>query len=144
MEHIYSAGIITYYNNDASPLYLLLHHTAGHWDFPKGTMEPGETKHETAMRELFEETGLYVINIDDTFEAESTYPFQHYTKGIMQKTVYFFLGQSTSKSVHLSHEHTNYKWLPYKEALKQITHDRSKTILKKAHKYITTIKQLED
>lgn len=52
MEHIYSAGIITYTTDNNETSYLLLHYNAGHWDFPKGKMEPGETKQETALREL--------------------------------------------------------------------------------------------
>ena len=38
--------------------FLLLHHTVGHWDFPKGNIEAGEDELETARREIFEETGI--------------------------------------------------------------------------------------
>src|SRR5437016_1130765 len=39
---------------------LLLCHATGaaHWDIPKGLGEPGEAARDTALRELFEETGL--------------------------------------------------------------------------------------
>ena len=37
---------------------LLIHHNAGHWDFPKGHVEEGETEVQTAIREVKEETGL--------------------------------------------------------------------------------------
>lgn len=135
MKQIKSAGIITYFIKDNKPLYLLLHHTAGHWDFPKGTMEPGETKEETAIRELYEETGLKA-DLDTAFEATSNYFYTHYTHGIIPKTVYYFVGQTDTQEVVLSHEHTDYVWLPYREALEKITHDRSKKILEEADNYI--------
>jgi len=117
------------------PLYLLLHHTAGHWDFPKGTMEAGETKKETATRELYEETGLKA-DLDTNFEAVSNYSFAHREHGVIPKTVYYFVGQADTQDVLLSDEHTDYVWLPYDEALEKITHDRSKKILEEADEYI--------
>ncbi|MBD3304395.1 NUDIX domain-containing protein, partial [Candidatus Woesearchaeota archaeon] len=49
-----SGGII--FNNGK---YLLVKHKeGGHWDFPKGHAEEGETEEETALREIYEETGL--------------------------------------------------------------------------------------
>ncbi len=140
MRHMYSAGIVTYIIKDNTIFYLLLHYTAGHWEFPKGTMEPGETKEETAIRELEEETGLTAI-IDEDFEASISYPFMTYDKEIVQKTVYFFTGKATSNQVKLSHEHSDYKWLPYNEALMQLTYTNGKTLLKKAHKHIVSIQK---
>lgn len=37
---------------------LLVKHNAGHWDFPKGHVEEGETEFETAIREVKEETNI--------------------------------------------------------------------------------------
>lgn len=133
--HVYSAGIVTYIIQDQEPLYLLLHHTAGHWDFPKGTMESGETKEQTAIRELYEETGLKA-DLDTRFTATSDYFYTHHQHGVVPKTVTYFVGKTDTQDVHLSHEHTDYVWLPYQEALEKITHDRSKKILEKADHYI--------
>ena len=35
----------------------------GHWGFPKGHVETGESEAETAIREVFEETGLRITLI---------------------------------------------------------------------------------
>ena len=39
---------------------LLIQQTEGHWGFPKGHVEEGETELETAIREVKEETNLDV------------------------------------------------------------------------------------
>lgn len=137
---MYSAGIITYIIKNNTIFYLLLHYTAGHWEFPKGTMEPGETKQETAQRELYEETGL-TASIDDNFEESIQYFFVTHDAQKVLKTVYFFTGKANTDVVTLSHEHIDFLWLPYEKALTQLTYDRSKPLLEKAHKHITQTKK---
>lgn len=134
MKHQYSAGIILYKKEHDTILYLLLRYGAGHWDFPKGKIEPGETKQEAALRELMEETNL-TAHIDDTFEETFDYIFTDYDKKPTQKTVYFFTGQAIKTNVKLSHEHTDFTWLSYKKAFEQLTYDNAKEVLKKAHKH---------
>ena len=46
-------------------LLLIKHANGGHWSFPKGHVEAGETEVETAIREIREETGIEVM-IDPT------------------------------------------------------------------------------
>ena len=72
MEQVYSAGIITYTTDNDHIEYLLLHYRDGHWDFPKGKLEPRETKQEAAHRELYEETGL-TAELDNDFEETFSY-----------------------------------------------------------------------
>ena len=42
-------------------ILLIKHANGGHWSFPKGHVEEGETEVETATREIFEETGISVM-----------------------------------------------------------------------------------
>ena len=136
MEHQYSAGIITYKTDNDHIEYLLLHYGAGHWDFPKGHIEVGETQQEAAHRELKEETGL-TAQLDDNFLESFSYMFRSGPhKELVQKTVYFFIGKANPGSVHLSDEHTDYQWLEYKQAVEQLTYDNAKNLLKKAHKHL--------
>ena len=52
-------GFIVYKLDDDGQKYLLLYQKeTGTWSFPKGHMMPGETEMQTALRELYEETGL--------------------------------------------------------------------------------------
>lgn len=58
---------------------------AGEWSIPGGKQEWGETIHETAVREAFEETGLHVTLgplidvLDAIFPDENGGPGFHYT-----------------------------------------------------------------
>lgn len=49
-------------NPDGEILFI---HRRGHWDLPKGKMEKGETKKQTAIREVMEETGAVDLEIQD-------------------------------------------------------------------------------
>jgi bis(5'-nucleosidyl)-tetraphosphatase len=129
MKQQYSAGIIIYTKKDSTILYLLLRYGSGHWDFPKGKIEAGETKQEAALRELKEETNL-TAQIDDNFEKTIQYVFTDYiSKEAITKTVYFFTGHALTTDVKLSHEHTDFTWLPYQEAVAKLAYNNAKEIL---------------
>jgi 8-oxo-dGTP pyrophosphatase MutT (NUDIX family) len=127
-----SCGAVIYYNGE----FLLLHYEAGHWDFPKGNRERGETKIETALREIEEETGLTDLELAD-FEEDINYFYRREGK-IIYKTVTYFLAQSATKDVTVSWEHTGYLWLPFEKALEKITYQNAREILKAAQTYLET------
>lgn len=110
--------------------YLIAQHGAGHWDLPKGHVEGEETEEKTALREVFEETGLKV-RILDGFREEIHY----YPKPGVFKTVVYFVALAVSKKLKLD-ELIGYKWLPYEEAVKQLDFKNSKELLQKAHKFL--------
>ncbi len=59
----YFCGAVVFTRMDGEPHYLLVRakdRPKGCHGFPKGHMEPGETEVQTALREIFEETGLPV------------------------------------------------------------------------------------
>jgi len=134
MEYETSAGIVVVNNKGKNLRFLLLHYPAGHWSFPKGHIESGESLKITAKRETKEETGLE-IDLIDGFKEPIHYQYQKNGR-LMQKTVYFFIGTSENKEVKLSHEHEDFVWLPYKEALERLTYNNGKRILKKAHEFL--------
>ncbi len=135
MKQVESAGIIVYCRIDNEVEYLLLHYSAGHWDFPKGKIEKGETKNQAALRELLEETGLYT-KIQPGFEDRLSYFFYDFDGERAHKTVYFFVGQVKKQEIVLSHEHQGFDWLPFTLALKQLTYDNAKQVLRNVNDFI--------
>lgn len=131
-----SAGIVLFRKEDSKNLFLLLHYPSGHWDFVKGKMEKGESTHETAIRETKEETGITDVNFLDGFEEWIEYNFQ-YQKELVHKKVVFFLAETTTKEVSISHEHLDYTWMDYNTAMEKTTFDNAKTVLTKAQMLLT-------
>ena len=131
-----SAGIVLYRKENAKNLFLLLHYPSGHWDFVKGKMEKNETTHETAIREAKEETGITDITFAENFEEWIEYNFK-YQGELVQKKVVFFLAETKTKEIKISHEHSGYIWMDYNASMEKTTFDNAKTILTKAEKLIS-------
>ncbi len=115
-KHQTSAGIVLFRKEGSDILFLLLRHPAGHWDFAKGKIEKGESARQTAVRETWEETGITDINFVDDFESSIKYDFKR--KGMLiHKTVIFFLAETSTKDISLSHEHIDYTWMDYDSSI---------------------------
>ncbi|MBA4448119.1 MAG: NUDIX domain-containing protein [Nitrosopumilaceae archaeon] len=131
-----SAGIVIFIKEKEKKLFLLLHYPSGHWDFVKGKMEKGETTHQTAIREAREETGITDITFVENFEEWISYNFK-YQGELVQKKVVFFLAETKTKEIKISHEHSGYTWLEYNESMEKTTFDNAKTVLTKAQKTLS-------
>jgi 8-oxo-dGTP pyrophosphatase MutT (NUDIX family) len=126
-----SAGIVLFRKEDSKILFLLLHYPSGHWDFVKGKMEDGESTHETAIREAREETGITDITFLENFEEWIKYDFQ-YKGELVHKKVVFFLAETKTKEIIISHEHLDYTWMDYNTSMEKTTFDNAKTVLTRA------------
>ena len=131
-----SAGIVLYRKENTKNLFLLLHYPSGHWDFVKGKMEKNETTHETAIREAKEETGITDITFAENFEEWIEYNFK-YQGELVQKKVVFFLAETKTKEIKISHEHSGYIWMDYNASMEKTTFDNAKTVLTKAEKLLS-------
>ncbi len=135
-----SAGAVLFYLGDEIE-YLILHYEAGHWDFPKGAIEPGESELDTVRREVWEETGISNIEIIPGFRKKIQY-FYRKSQQLVRKTVIFYLARSFTKDVTLSYEHVGYLWLGYEKALRRLTFKTAKDTLREAHEFLTKNSQL--
>ena len=132
-----SAGIVLFRNASNKNEFLLLNYPQGHWDFIKGKVEQGETPHETALRETKEETDISDIEFIDGFEESVEYNFKFKNEDIHKKVI-FFLAKTSEKNIHLSHEHNDYIWLEYNDALKKTTFENAKNVLTKANEFLSS------
>lgn len=104
------------------------------WQLPKGTIDPGEKSADTAVREVFEETGAKakVLEKIDTIKY-----FFNLDKERIFKSVVFYLmesedGAETAIDPKWEHEIAEAIWLPFKEAEEKLTYSSERTILQKA------------
>jgi len=125
-----SAGAILYQETPSGKLYLLLNYPSGHWDFVKGNIEEGEMLKETVLREIKEETGISDVNFVDGFEDKIEYYYQRDGE-LVHKEVFFFLAKTNTNHVKLSHEHLNFVWLKFNDALQKLTYKTAQNLLKK-------------
>ena len=106
---------------------LLIQYYDGHWSFPKGRMEPGETERETALREVQEETGL-TVRLRQDFRAETV----SVKRSTGAKTV-FFLGTPVSGREQVQKtELAAQKWFSVQEAMERVTYAGDRAVLQKA------------
>ena len=109
---------------------LVLQQVAGHWGFPKGHVEEGETEVQTAKREIKEETNLDV-EINNNFRYTESYSP---AEGV-EKEVVYFIAQKIGGEIKVQEEEVKkIEWLSYNEALERLTYENSKVLLRKAWK----------
>jgi len=125
-----SAGVIVFRKApDGERLYLLLDY-GQYWDFPKGHIEAGEDERAAALRELSEETGISSVDLMDHFRHEIVYFFRPKGRGLVRKTVVFFIAEVESPQVKISHEHAGFEWVKGTEAVGRVKYPTAKEVMR--------------
>jgi len=137
-----SCGAIIFRKNNKTTEYLLILNkknssSNGHWGFPKGHVEGNENEHETALREVKEETGLD-INFFGNFRSVT-----HYSPKVdVIKNVVYFLATLKTNDISLQEsEVADFVWLPFKEAEKRISNEGDREMLRRAVDYMQTCRK---
>ena len=134
MRYIKSCGFVAYKRIENINHYLIIQSLNGDVGFPKGHMESGESELETAIRELKEETGVDVKVIQG-FRRQIEYELRRIPDTIKQSV--YFLGQCTSdKIICQEAEVAEASFISYEDALKILTFEETKNILKDAEIFI--------
>ena len=120
--------------------YLLLRskHYATSFHFPSGVQGVFEKSEETAKREVHEETGLPLTNLQQTpFVHEFKYPYLPF-KPYCQQNV--FISQLTgNQKIQLPKDEIHaYSWGQVKEVVEKIHFDSLKDVFTKVDAYIAT------
>ncbi len=129
-----SAGVVIF-REDSKLLFLLLYYPSGHWDFVKGKIEENENTHQTVVRETKEETGITDLDFVDSFEESIEYDFQ-YEGELIHKKVIFFLAKTSIEKIKISHEHLDYVWLEFEDALEKTTYQNARSVLSIANQLL--------
>ena len=131
-EKQYAAGGIVIKREGGARKVLLIKDSYGHWIWPKGHVEKGESPDETAVREVSEETGLKSLKIIAEVGTQQYY-FTLKGKKIF-KTVHVFLMENTAKEklAAQTSEINAAEWFSPEEALEKIEYKGSRGLLEKA------------
>ena len=134
-----SAGVIVFRlaGHSWDKAQFLLLNYGKYWDYAKGHVEKGEDDRTAALRELQEETGITQVAMIDAFSKEIAYFFRS-KRGLVRKSVIFFLGQVASADIQLSDEHVGYEWLPFDAAMQHVGYASAKEVLKAAKDFLDT------
>ena len=129
-------GLIPIYMSPDGPRFLLILHNKGHWGFPKGHKDDGETDLQAACREFVEETGLTAYElVGDPAEFSESYSFVKKSGKRVNKTVKYFLatvptieGKPPTVTVQ-PEEVSDYRWCLADEARSVLTFNAARGVL---------------
>lgn len=137
MKKDFAFGLIVFYEKNDKIYFLVLQQVQGHWSFPKGHAEEGESKMETAIRELKEETGIAKVElISDDVMITDEYTIIKEGKEDIHKTVEFFIGETSGMNILMQEgEIFDHKWITVDD-VDILTYESSKRILNKANQLV--------
>lgn len=135
MKYRKAVFIVTYAKINKRIEYLLLKrklHWKG-WEFPKGGINFFETKRRAIRREVKEETGLMPIKIKK-FNISGKYKYHkelENRKGFIGQSFLLYAVKIGRGKVKIDKvEHSDYKWMDFKEAVKKLKWPNQKKCLK--------------
>lgn len=129
-------GIVPVLAKNDSYLFLLIQHRAGHWGFPKGHADPGETALQAACREFNEETGISEYQVLEEVSYLEQYTFTRRGQKF-EKTVLYYPALVQSEQVKFQQEEIQaYKWESYEGAIARLSFDGSKQVLIAVNQYL--------
>ncbi|MBQ1234947.1 MAG: NUDIX domain-containing protein [Oscillospiraceae bacterium] len=130
MKREKSCGGVVYKMENGVPHFVLIkHRKGGHWAFPKGHMEQGESERETARREIREETGVTGKFIKGFRRSVS-----YIIRGTIHKEVVYFLYEISPDSVIVKQEEEigEAEFVPESEVMAKLTYENDKITFSRA------------
>jgi 8-oxo-dGTP pyrophosphatase MutT (NUDIX family) len=104
------------------------------WTLPKGTPNPGESREETAIREVAEETGLEV-RITGPLDTIEYWFVQSGTR--IHKSVHYYLMEPIGGDLaNHDHEFEEVRWIPFDAAPTMLTFETERALVARAAELI--------
>ena len=130
-----SCGAVVFTREQGEIRYVLVEQRSGQFSFPKGHMEAGETEEQTALREIWEETGLRPVILPGYRDGE-TYGVRKKPETI--KDVVYFIAEYADQPFHPSEtDAVDAGLYSYEEALEKLPTGSRKEILTRANAFLT-------
>ena len=127
-----SCGAVLFREINGSRDYLVLRSIGGHVTLCKGHVEADETEHETATREIREETALCVDFVEGFREVITYSP-----KPDCIKDVVFFLARVSGGTLTCQPEEVAEAWFaPFDRAMEALTHASDRCVMQKAEFFL--------
>ena len=138
------AGAVVFSRLGEETCFAMVRESDGHWSFPKGHVEAGETEGETALREIREETGLDVRLVGG-FREEESHPLAREGRPDIIKTVVYFLAEAQMDKLTACdpNEISRTAWLTLEEAAESLSSARRREILLLAEKQIEMMDRIK-
>ena len=132
MEKAVSCGGVVIFRGKILLLYKNYRNRYEGWVLPKGTVEKGESHEQTALREVYEETGVKAKIIE--YIGKSEYSFNT-PSGIINKEVHWYLMTAENYYSRPQREEYFYDsgYYKYIEAYHLLKFPNEKNILEKAY-----------
>jgi len=110
---------------------------------PKGNIDSGEKPVDTALREVWEETGLRARPITKLADIKYVYSRKWSDNARIFKVVSFFLmkyqsGQIGDIKPDMQHEVRRAWWMPLQEAAQKLSYSGEKQMAEKALEYVSS------
>lgn len=136
LQYEKSCGAVVYCRKDNEIKYLLACECSGYWVFPKGHMEAGESEHDTALREVKEETGLDVTFVEGFRVTDEHNLAREGRPNTIKQTVYFLATYEKQMFIPQEAEISKIALMDYEMAQDTLQFDSFKRILTQAHQFL--------
>ena len=117
------------------PRFLLIRNSKGHWDFPKGHVEPGESPERAMRRETLEETGLKFGATAKGWVRCVRYRVREGGRS-RPKVVTLRLAEAAAGRVRLSAEHTAATWVDCVSGERLLAFANARRLLRDAARHV--------
>lgn len=141
---VLSAGGVVYSEFPDGIKFLLLRHQRGHWGFPKGHREPGESTKFAAIREIREETGAMNFEVLEKLDYELRYQVFEDGKRRPKKVTLYLVRIPYPPNVVISSEHTTFRWITPEVIVNELLHDNAKPVISEALEKIKKYNKIDE
>ena len=139
-----AGGVVFCIHPDKIIKFLVLRHLRGHWGFPKGHTEQGESFKITALREIREETGNLHFNILAKLNYELRYTVIEGDKRRPKRVILYLTEIPYPPKIKINvKEHSEFTWALEKEA-KELIHSNAQPAIDEALFRIKKIYKLDN